>query len=260
MKFLILTYGCAANQSDSHIMLSKMANAGHSEVKNEKDADLIIVNSCGVKKPTADKIFNKAGKLIEMGKKVIMTGCLPKIEAERLKNYKLFGVLNTDNLDQIVEAAEGKLIKSSERINKAKLDKKCNDVYIIQIADGCLGACTYCGTRFARGALHSYPEEDIVDEVQKAVKLGLKTIYLTSQDDGAYGLDINTNISKLLVKILNKLKGTDVVVRAGMMNPEHVKKQLISEFIGLVHGALVSRPVIYNFLLSISHVGVQRFI
>lgn len=224
MKFLILTYGCAANQSDSSIMKAKLLQANNVEAGNEEEADVIIVNSCGVKKPTGDKIINKIGRLIKAEKKVIVAGCLTAIEGERLKKFDLFGIVTPGSIDEIVEIAEKGGVGKEKKLNKARMDKCCGDVYIIQIAEGCLGACTYCGTRFARGSLRSYPVKDIIDEVKRASKF--KTIYLTSQDDGAYGLDIGTNLASLLTKVANELKGSNTIVRVGMANPEHVKKQL----------------------------------
>ncbi len=67
--------------------------------------------------------------------------------------------------------------------------------FSIAINAGCLGSCTYCKTVFARGKLISYSPEAIVQRVSSVVKEGVKELWLTSEDTGAYGRDLNTNIS-----------------------------------------------------------------
>ncbi len=63
-------------------------------------------------------------------------------------------------------------------------------VGIVPICRGCLGDCTYCITRFARGGLVSYSSEGVVERVSDLVSSGCREIWLTAQDTGADGLDI----------------------------------------------------------------------
>jgi MiaB-like tRNA modifying enzyme len=95
---------------------------------------------------------------------------------------------------------------------------------IIPIAEGCLGNCTYCKARFARGRLVSYDPEQIVAQVISDVKDGCKEIWLTSQDCGAYGKDIGTDIVSLLRAVCD-VKG-DFKVRLGMVNPNFALEYL----------------------------------
>ena len=91
------------------------------------------------------------------------------------------------------------------------------EVQPIVVSRGCLGACTYCATKNARGNLHSYTIKNVVERVKDAVKKGAKKILLTSEDMGCYGKDIGVNLADLLKEIV-KIPG-DFEVRVGMMNP-----------------------------------------
>jgi len=95
-------------------------------------------------------------------------------------------------------------------------------VEIVPISRGCLGACTFCKTKDARGNLVSYPIEEIKDIVEKAIKDDVKEVWLTSQDTGCYGFDIGTNLANLLTELV-KIPGP-FKIRLGMMNPDHLIK------------------------------------
>ena len=99
--------------------------------------------------------------------------------------------------------------------------KSTYPIWIIQLSEGCLGKCTYCITRFARGKLKSYKPKSIIKSVRTAISKGFKEIWLTSQDNSSYGLDIGTNLAELLKEIL-KIDG-DYKIRIGMMNPMFLK-------------------------------------
>jgi threonylcarbamoyladenosine tRNA methylthiotransferase CDKAL1 len=118
-------------------------------------------------------------------------------------------------------------------------------VGIIPIAEGCLGACSYCATKKARGALRSYGIRSIALRVERFLAEGAREIWLTAQDTGAYGLDAGTSLPRLLNAVC-ELDG-DFRVRVGMMNPNHAKSML---------GPLLesfSHPKMYRFL----HLPVQ---
>ena len=94
-------------------------------------------------------------------------------------------------------------------------------IEIVPISQGCLSYCSFCKTKHARGNLFSYSEKDIVRHISNAVKNGAKEIWLTSQDSSAYGLDISTNLARLLKRIVSIPR--DFKLRVGMANPDYFK-------------------------------------
>jgi len=122
-------------------------------------------------------------------------------------------------------------------------------VEIIPLSTGCLGACTYCKTKHARGQLGSYSIEVLVDRVRAAVAdPAIREIWLSSEDTGAYGRDISTDLSTLLRHMLDEIPidGTKML-RVGMTNPPFILDQLPHVVDALRH------PACFAYL----HVPVQ---
>jgi MiaB/RimO family radical SAM methylthiotransferase len=94
---------------------------------------------------------------------------------------------------------------------------------ILPIAQGCLGNCTYCITKKARGHLQSRPLPELVREAEDAIRSGSKEILLTAQDTGCYGADIDTDLAGL-VRAISDLEG-DFRIRVGMMNPDSLEEK-----------------------------------
>lgn len=230
VKIGVLTYGCSVNKSDSELMATLLADAGFELVLESEEPGIILVNTCIVKGPTESRIIRKLQDLEKAGKRVIVAGCMPKAYPKLLTRFKGFAVLGVNCFD-VVEVVKGyleegnskKVRDSGEKVlpKKIKFNKYID---IVPISEGCLGACTYCATRFARGGLRSYSPEAIVSEITESVKGGAKEIWLTSQDNGCYGFDIGTDITRLLRAII-EIPG-EFKVRIGMMNPQHIKGYL----------------------------------
>jgi len=231
----IESYGCAANKADLEIMLAYILNSGYRVTTNVEEADFILINTCGVKKQTEDRILNRLRFLSRFNKRLIITGCLPKINFKAvIKAAPNFSaVVDPYSVNKIVSALKSaekgernKIFFSEKPYVKAEEPQiRLNPVIeIIPISEGCLGACSYCCVRFARGTLFSYPISSIVKKLKNAVSEGVKEIWLTSQDNGAYGFDIKTNLANLL-KECCKVSGR-FFIRVGMMNPAHVLKIL----------------------------------
>ena len=220
----IKTFGCALNQSDSELMAGMLKKEGHKIVDDETKADVVIINSCTVKNEAETKFFREIEK--HKNKKIILAGCIPQAEKSliesKLKNYSIIGTSQISKIGLVVEQTllENKVVmiekSKNKRLNLPKI-RKNELIEIIPISEGCLGACTYCKTKQARGELFSYSEDEILKELETAVKNGVKEIFLTSQDLGAYGKDINSNLPRLLKKLSN-IKG-DFKIRLGMCNP-----------------------------------------
>jgi len=216
MKVYVKTFGCLLNKRDSENIKGVLKDRGF-ELSSENDADIIIVNSCGVKLTTQSKIVSY---IKSFDRDVYVGGCLPRmVDMTQLVNVK--GYFDTNSIlkiaDQILEERyENFSDTNEERIGKT-LVRNDKDILIVPISQGCLGNCNYCGTKIARGKLHSYQIKEIISEIRNH---SFKKLYLTSQDNGCYGFDIGTNIVSLLREVVNVDK--DFIVRVGMMNPEHV--------------------------------------
>ncbi len=203
MKIFIKTYGCQANINDSEILAGSLIAKGHTIVSSENQADKIIVNTCAVKNKTQSKILHYLKKYQD--KNMEIGGCLPKSFdlKKRFPQAKIIDTINT------------------EKLNKPIL-RTHKETAIIQICQGCLNSCTFCATKPARGTLKSYEIGAIKRQFQTAVNQGAKKIYLTSQDNGAYGQDIGSSLPELLEELVS-ISG-NYQIRIGMMNPWHLRK------------------------------------
>ena len=117
---------------------------------------------------------------------------------------------------------------AGETINgtiKLNLPKKPQNpiISIHQISEGCVGNCSYCKTRLAKGKLYSYPEQEILKSIESDIQNGARELWLTSEDSAAYGLDRELKKEELpeLLKSLLNLKHK-FKIRLGMMNPNNI--------------------------------------
>lgn len=254
MKVYIKTFGCSANQSDSEVMAGLLMQAGHKIVSSAKESDLIIINSCGVKGRAEIDFFREVEAARKLKKKIIACGCVPSGNKKLIKTkLSEISVVDINSIHKIVSVAEQTL--KGKRIvlfGKKKIQKIClprqrknKTIAIVPISEGCVGTCTYCFTKLAKGELFSYPEETILIEIKTAIKEGCKEIWLTSQDCAAYGLDVNINLARLLEKVCRN--SGDFYVRVGMSNPNHVNR-ILPELI-----KFYKNPKVFKFL----HIPVQ---
>jgi MiaB-like tRNA modifying enzyme len=257
VEFYAESYGCSSNTFDFQVILGILAEQGFRRVSDVDDAKLVILNTCGVKKATEDRMLSRIRRLSETGKPLIVSGCLPKIALDKIVKAapNFAAVLDPYSVERIAEAADAAvkgsrgLVYFSDKVPDGKLLKgrvRSNPfVDVIQVSEGCLGSCSYCCTRFARGRLHSYPLNLILREVARSVRQGVLEVRLSSQDLGAYGLDIGAGLPELLRGIAG-IPG-EFKVRLGMLNPQHALR--ISEELAYMLG----HPRFFKFI----HIPVQ---
>ncbi len=256
MKVFIETYGCTFNQADSEIMAGVLSENKIEIVDNPDDADAIIVNTCYVKLPTESKVINRIKRLQQQypQKQIIVGGCMVEVDPKKLDNIgpncSWIGPHQLNKTADVVKSAiAGDVVREFGFSDEPKVcvPKIRQDpyVHVIQICEGCLGACTYCCTRFARGHLNSYPIADIVAEARSAIEDGCVEIQLTAQDTSAFGKDTGEKLSDLIKEVAN-LDG-DFKVRVGMMHPKNIGddlEDLIEAF---------KLPKVYDFI----HLPIQ---
>jgi MiaB-like tRNA modifying enzyme len=219
-KVYIETYGCTMNRGDTEIMIGYL---GDRYTPRIEEADIVIVNTCGVKIQTERKNLRRIRDLCRT-KKVIVAGCIPKIVPEKIDS-RVSGILDPQSIHKIREVVENvengkKITVFSENVDKSFFKKKREGITaIIPISEGCLGSCTYCCVKNARGNLLSFEFDNLLREAGDAVNNGYKQIFLTSQDTGCYGFDADRRLPELL-KSMTTIDGK-FKIRVGMMNPTY---------------------------------------
>ncbi len=211
--------------ADGEFIMGCLLTEGYEIANRIEDADVLVYNTCAVKTPTENRVIDILKKAPKT-KRVIVTGCLPLINFDRLKKEVRFdGILGPAPGLKIVEVIQR--VARNERVIllngdvKPGLDLprcfKNSIVSVIPVAYGCLGACSYCCVVFARGRLRSYSIDEIIDRLKSDVASGAKEVWLTSQDMACYGRDIGVTLADLLEEICN-IEGS-FLVRIGMMTP-----------------------------------------
>ncbi len=234
MRVFVKSYGCSANLADGEVLAGCLAKAGHKLATCTSEAELVIYNTCAVKGPTENRIIETL-RHVPPDKKVIVAGCLPLINFERLcREVRFDGAVGPAVAEGIVDVVR-RVLEGEKFVDlEAALDTKpelslprlkSNPVIsVIPVSYGCLGVCAYCCVVFSRGRLRSYAIKDVTERVRKDLVEGAKEFWITSQDSACYGKDIGTNLAALL-NALGDVKG-DFRVRVGMMTPSMVTEIL----------------------------------
>ncbi len=230
-RFYLETYGCSLNSADSDIIAGRLIRTGATRVATLEDADVIVLNTCGVKEPTENRIIHRLEQLSGGQKPVIVTGCLPKISFKRVQTAipDFAAVIGPQSILSI-EGIFGRVIAGERGIVSFVPDSESklkffqgppgSVICTVPICEGCLGTCSYCAVRLARSSLKSYLIDEIVETVQRCIHLGYREIRLTAQDAGAFGHDTGEHLVDLL-RSLDSLVG-EHRFRLGMFNPNLV--------------------------------------
>ncbi|KAI9094597.1 hypothetical protein DFS34DRAFT_582746 [Phlyctochytrium arcticum] len=270
----VKTWGCGHNNSDGEYMAGLLAANGYTVLlqdSQKNDADVWLLNSCTVKGPSEQTFINDIRKGQDQGKRVVVAGCVPQASQNR-DEWAQLSVIGVQQIDAVVDVVEETLKGNTVRMMRdarttkesgtgkrkdggARLDmpkvRRNPFIEIIPINTGCLNQCTYCKTKHARGDLGSYTPDEIIARVISVMSEGVLEIWLTSEDTGAYGRDIDVSIVDLLKGIVAAMDAhptnSRAMLRIGMTNPPYILEH--------IHGIsqILSHPRVYAFL----HVPVQ---
>ncbi|MCL7397195.1 MAG: tRNA (N(6)-L-threonylcarbamoyladenosine(37)-C(2))-methylthiotransferase [Thaumarchaeota archaeon] len=244
-------YGCTANVADGEIALGILREAGWEVVDKPEDSDLILLVTCTVKKPTSDRMLYRIKKLKTYRKMLIVAGCMASGEGDKVKRIAPEAILvHPRAITRILEVVETRkdltVGDGLDKLGKKRVLKN-SVVGIVPVSEGCRwGRCGFCIVPFTRGRFVSHPLDKIMEEASRLISMGVKEIWLTSQDMGSYGLDLGRNMLPQLVNSIASLPG-EFWIRIGMMNPIYLKPILRELAEAYLH------PKVYKFL----HLPVQ---
>lgn len=221
MKIALVNHGCAKNLVDAELMLGMLDKNGYKITLDDKDADIVIVNTCSFIHDAEKESVQSILQMIEDGKKVIVTGCLAQKYSDELKEAipELSGMIGTSDLKNVVkivediakgEGYENLVNEKPEYIYPEDIPRQQITVgasSYLKIGEGCNYQCGYCIIPKLRGKYISRPIENIVNEAKTLVNKGVTEIILIAQDTSSYGLDLygKQALPKLL-KELNQIE------------------------------------------------------
>jgi len=247
-RFHITTFGCQMNEHDSEVMAGMLLEKGFEAVKERKDADILIINTCSVRDNADKRFFGTLGALKKRKKDnpnliMCVCGCMMQqqhvIDTLKAKYPWVDIIFGTHNIHQFPELLENVLNEKKKQISvwpdggeiveglpvKRLHDKKA----LVNIMFGCNNFCTYCIVPYTRGRERSRHPEDILKEVRGLVCDGVKEIMLLGQNvnsyKGAEGVDFAD-----LIYMLNEVEGLERI-RFMTSHPKDLSDKLIQAFV-----------------------------
>ncbi len=239
-KVCVVTLGCARNLVDSEVMLGSLKKAGYSLTAERKDADILIVNTCGFIEDAKEESIETILELAEYKKRgrcrlLVVAGCMSQRYSKELEReipeVDLF--VGTDSFHRMAELISTDTEKSHvaspdyiyDHTTPRILSTPRGHAYV-KIAEGCVNRCSYCVIPDIRGRLRSRPPESIVKEVEFLSEQGVKEINLIAQDTTSYGVDRGYRVETLL----RKLTGVEGIewIRLLYLYPGRITDELIT--------------------------------
>ena len=198
--FFLDQHGCAKNQVDGELIVSRLLDDGYVRTENPAEASLIIINSCGfiesAKKESLDSLLNARTSYPDA--KIVLAGCLAERYAEVFKEElpEADAVFGNGDLSKITEIA-GDVLKGKRSVvtppqkgvccGERKLLLNFKGSAFVKITEGCDNHCTFCAIPLIRGSLRSRKADDIVSEIKELISKGVFEINLIGQDLASYG-------------------------------------------------------------------------
>ncbi len=218
-NYMVKTYGCQGNEADSEKLVGMLEDMKFKQTTTEKNADVILLNTCAVRENAENRIWGVLGSLKNLKKDnpnliIGVCGCMPQEESvvnNLLKKFPYVDIImGTHNIHMLpnyiahaylekekvvdVWSNEGNIVENTPVVRTDKIKAYVNIMY------GCDEFCTYCIVPYTRGKERSRMPEDIIQEINDLVKEGYKEVTLLGQNVNAYGDDLETDIdfAKLL--------------------------------------------------------------
>ncbi|MDO9573491.1 MAG: MiaB/RimO family radical SAM methylthiotransferase, partial [Candidatus Contubernalis sp.] len=213
-KVALYTLGCKVNQYETEALAQLFREQGYTIVDFTEKADVYVINTCTVTHLSDRKsrqMIRRAKKTNPEAKIAVM-GCYAQMAPEEIKKIPglnvISGVQNRREIINFLQKIEEKpLVKVNDLAQAGYEEMPLGEIRhtraFIKIEDGCEQFCSYCLIPFARGPVRSRKMKDILEEVQRQVSLGTREIVLTGVNLGAYGKDLEENIT--LAEVIGEL-------------------------------------------------------
>ncbi|MCC5901151.1 MAG: tRNA (N6-isopentenyl adenosine(37)-C2)-methylthiotransferase MiaB [Halomonas sp.] len=203
-KLFIKTHGCQMNEYDSSRMADLLGESHQLELTdNEKEADVILLNTCSIREKAQDKVYHQLGrwkKLKDANPNLVIGvgGCVASQEGEALRKRApfvdmIFGPQTLHRVPKMLDARNNNQIAAVdvtfpeiEKFDHLPQPKSDGATAFVSIMEGCSKYCTFCVVPYTRGEEVSRPFEAVMDEVMHLADQGVREINLLGQNVNAY--------------------------------------------------------------------------
>jgi tRNA-2-methylthio-N6-dimethylallyladenosine synthase len=245
--YLIETFGCQMNVHDSERMAGLLDQAGYESTMDDRDADVIVINTCSVREHAEEKLYTRLGELRvlhdQTGRRpvVAVTGCVAQQEGpallKRANGRMIDVILGTQRLKMLPMMVERATSAPFPGIDIAPLDDVTFPLGIthrqdpvkayVTIIEGCNDHCAFCVVPNTRGHERMRAKADILADVREAVASGRKEIQLLGQIVNHYLApdDAACDFADLLARV-NDVPGVERI-RFASPHPRHTGQRLI---------------------------------
>lgn len=235
------TLGCKVNQYETNAMEQQFIQNNYKIVENTEKADIYVINTCTVTNMADRKSRQMLRRVKEINQSavIVVCGCyaqVAKTELEQIPEVDIIlGINEKNKIVQIVEeylASKNNIIEVAD-VSKQKEFLDFGDVTyteknraVIKVQDGCNMFCSYCLIPYARGRIRSRKIENVVSEIKKIAKQGIKEVVITGIHVASYGKDFeNENIRLInLLEEINKIEGI-ARIRLSSLEPTIVDEE-----------------------------------
>ena len=243
-KVLFVSLGCDKNLVDSEMMLGMLAQNGYEFTDDEREADIVIVNTCCFINDAKEESINTILEMAELKKSgdiemLIVAGCLAERYREEIQKEipEVDAILGTMAIDEVVRTLNEVSGGTGENHYKSLDAKPLTGVErvvttgghyaYLKIAEGCDKHCTYCIIPKVRGNYRSVPMEHLIREAESLADKGIKELILVAQETTVYGQDLYGH--KALSELLRKLCKISGIywIRILYCYPEEIDDNLI---------------------------------
>lgn len=245
-KLYIETYGCQMNVADSEVVASVLGEQDYEVTTNAEEADLVLINTCSIRDNAEQRIWNrldalKHNKRINPKLKVGVIGCMAERLGHKLVENEVVSVVAGPDayrkLPQLLSKANfGELAVDTKLLTEETyhgiMPKRLEDESFsgfVSISRGCNNFCTYCIVPYTRGRERSRDPKDILNEVSKLIKEGVKEITLLGQNVNSYKWENGEELMDFpdLLKSVSE-SDSSVRIRFTTSHPKDISDKLIS--------------------------------
>jgi tRNA-2-methylthio-N6-dimethylallyladenosine synthase len=247
-KYLVETFGCQMNQHDSERMAGLLEQAGYERTEDDRDADVIVINTCSVREKAEEKLYTRLGEIRMMGDEtgahpvVAVAGCVAQQEGDKLLSKSnghvidvLIGTQSLKMLPMLVGEARG--ARREARVDLNPYDDVAFPLGVarrqdahrasVTIIEGCNEFCAFCVVPYTRGKERMRPVRDIVADVRCAAETGVREVQLLGQIVNHYQApDESCDFADLLARV-SDVTGIERI-RFASPHPRHVTDRMIA--------------------------------